>query len=202
MGILDQIADERRKVADVVDGLSPEQLATRSLCTEWTVHDIAAHLLMPLTTSAPRLFATVLASGGNFDKANIKLTARTAAMSDADIVAGLRANAGHPFKPPTLGYEAPLTDVLIHGQDIRRPLGIAYRAEDDRLRIALDFLTSPSAKKGFVPKGRLADLGIEASDLDWTSSTGATLRGPATSLMLAMAGRTVALDDLEGDGVA
>ena len=44
------IADERRGFADLIDTLSPEELATPSLCRGWTVHDIAAHLVVPMTT--------------------------------------------------------------------------------------------------------------------------------------------------------
>jgi len=42
------IADERRRVANLVDSLSPEQLATPSLCGDWTVKQVAGHLLAAL----------------------------------------------------------------------------------------------------------------------------------------------------------
>src|SRR5581483_9991880 len=48
MDVFEEIADERRTVADMAAGLSPEQLATPSLCTQWTVREVVAHLLMPL----------------------------------------------------------------------------------------------------------------------------------------------------------
>jgi hypothetical protein len=35
--ILAAIADERRRIADLVESLSPEQLAVPSLCGDWTV---------------------------------------------------------------------------------------------------------------------------------------------------------------------
>jgi uncharacterized protein (TIGR03083 family) len=96
----------------------------------------------------------------------------------------------------------PLTDLLIHGQDIRRPLGLTREFEAHRLRAALDFLASKRAHPGFVPRGRLAGLRLRATDLDWTSGEGAEVSGPGEALMMAMAGRQVALAELTGAGVA
>ena len=48
-----QIAQERTMLADVLDGLTEDQWQTQSLCSAWTVHDVAAHLLMPLVYPRP-----------------------------------------------------------------------------------------------------------------------------------------------------
>src|SRR6476661_9143229 len=40
MAVLDEIARERMTVADLLDTLTPEQLATRSSCGEWSVHTV------------------------------------------------------------------------------------------------------------------------------------------------------------------
>lgn len=92
--------------------------------------------------------------------------------------------------------------MLIHGQDIRRPLGITREFDPGRLRVSLDMLTSPRARLGFVAKGRLDGLHLQAMDLGWSAGTGLDVTGPAEALMLAMAGRRPALADLSGDGVA
>src|SRR5438874_2020437 len=126
MAILDLIAAERRTIADELDALTAEQAATPSLCGAWTVHDVAAHLIMPLTLGMSTVMAAMAASLGNFDKANIKLTAKVANRSIADIATQLRAQAENTFTPPGMGFEAPLTDALVHGEDFRRPLGIAH----------------------------------------------------------------------------
>jgi hypothetical protein len=44
-------------------------------------------------------------------------------------------------------------------------------------------------------------LRLVATDIDWSTGNGADVRGPIESLIMAMAGRKVALADLTGDGV-
>ena len=120
------IAHERRNLADTLSGFDTRQWTAASLCRGWTVHDVAAHVLMPLVTSLPRLLLAMTGSGFSFDRANVRLTAAVARRSNDQIVLGLREHAEHRFKPPGMGFEAPLTDVIVHGQDIRRPLGIQH----------------------------------------------------------------------------
>jgi uncharacterized protein (TIGR03083 family) len=124
MQVIEMIADERRGLADVLVAMNHEQLGTRSLCGAWSVHDVAAHLLMPLVTGLPTLMLAMVTSAGNFGKANRVLTARIADRSIQDIAQGLRDEAENPFSPPGMGIEAALTDLLVRGQDIRRPLGL------------------------------------------------------------------------------
>ena len=195
------IANERRALADVFDKLTSEQLRTPSLCDGWTVHDIAAHLIMPLETRIPSFALALIGARGDFDKANLTLTRRHAARPITDLVDSLRRNAAHRFKPPGMGPEAPLTELLLHGQDIRRPLGIDREFSEERITTSLRFLTE-TKYRGFVPKGRLDGLAFEATDLDWSHGTGATVRGSAEALLLAISGRTASLSDLSGDGVA
>ena len=68
--------------------------------------------------------------------------------------------------------------------------------------IVLDFLVSPQARRGFVSRGRLNDLALSATDMNWNSGSGEPVAGKAEAIMMAIAGRGVALDELAGDGVA
>ena len=195
-----EIADERRGLAELLSGLTQEQQATRSLCEAWSVHDVAAHLIMPMTVSTPRFALALLACRGSFDRANLRLTRQVARRPFGQIVEVLRREAGSRFTPPGAGPEAPLTDLLVHGMDIRWPLGLARAVPERRLRTSLGWLTGPGAR-GVVPRGRLDGLRLEADDLDWSHGSGAAVRGDAQALVLAMCGRTAALGHLGGDGV-
>ena len=113
----------------------------------------------------------------------------------------LRRKADSRFTPPGLGPEAPLPDLLVHGADIRRPLGLARDVPEQRLRTALTFVTTARGG-GPVAKGRLDGSRFEATDVDWTHGSGPQVRGGAEDLLLAITGRTAVLDQLGGDGVA
>jgi uncharacterized protein (TIGR03083 family) len=195
------IADERLQLADLLSGLTREQQATQSLCDAWTVHDVAAHLAMPLTVSMPRFALAMLACRGNFDRANDRLTREQARRPLREITGLLRQKASSSFTPPGAGPEAPLTDLLIHGADIRWPLGLKRDIPEERLQAALTFLTDRSAR-GVVAKGVLDGLRFEADDLAWAHGNGPVVRGAAEALMLAVSGRGAALARLSGDGLA
>jgi uncharacterized protein (TIGR03083 family) len=198
--ILDAIADERRRIADLLETLTPEQLNVPSLCGDWTVQHVAGHLLAAVDAAPTALLPMVLRSGFNLHRANSRLAVLSASRPAADLAAALRANAENPFKPPVVGYPGQLTDLQVHGQDMRRPLGLPHGLRLDRLRTSLDFLAGGRAI-GFAPKRRLAGLRFEAADLDWSWGTGPALAGPAEALMLEMTGRTVVLGELDGPGV-
>jgi len=199
VNVLAAIADERHRVADLVESLSPAQLDVPSLCGDWTVKQVAGHLLAAIDVPPVALLPLILRSRLSLHRANARLAVLTAARPAGAIAAGLRANAENPVKPPIVGHPGQLTDLQVHGQDIRRPLGLPHGLRLDRLRISLDFLTGGHAV-GFAPKRRLAGLHFEATDLDWSWGSGPALRGPAEALMMAMTGRAVALGELDGPG--
>jgi uncharacterized protein (TIGR03083 family) len=43
------VADERRSIAKLIDGLDADQLTTPSLCAGWDVKTVAAHLVSDFT---------------------------------------------------------------------------------------------------------------------------------------------------------
>ena len=198
--MLAMIADERRRVADLVGSLSPQQLDAPSLCGQWTVKQVAGHLLAAVAAPRWLVVPLMLRSGFNIHKANARLAQLMARRPAADLAAGLRDNAENPFRPPIVGYPGQLTDLQVHGQDIRRPLGLPHGLRPDRLRVSLSFLVGGRAP-GFVPKGRPAGLRFETTDLDWAWGSGPVVRGAAEAVMLALAGRTIVLAELDGDGV-
>jgi len=193
------IASERRRIADLVESLTPEQLEVPSLCGDWTVREVAGHLVAAVSpVPARQLLGTFVASGFRLHRANARLALSFARRPTA--ADGLRRNAENPFRPPVVGYPGQLTDLQVHGQDMRRPLGLPHGLDMDRLRVSLEFLTGGRAV-GFTPRRRLAGLRLEATDLAWSWGAGAALAGPAEALMMAVTGRRVALAELDGPGV-
>jgi uncharacterized protein (TIGR03083 family) len=193
------IASERRALADQLDSLSPEQWGTQSLCDAWTVRDVAAHLVLPHKTSIPAFLVTLVAAGGSFSRANVAMTAKEAKRPPADLVTDIRRFADSRTKPPGFGSEAPLTEVLVHGQDIRIPLGLEDTGSTRSWAAALDFLVMPKARRGFVSRS-LQGFRFVAGDVDWEYGGGEEVRGPAVALALAMMSRRARGDELTGPG--
>ncbi|HVE46501.1 MAG TPA: hypothetical protein VNA57_07115, partial [Acidimicrobiales bacterium] len=103
--------------------------------------------------------------------------------------------------PPGMAFGAPLTDVVVHGADVLRPLGRSRPIAPDALRSALTFVTSWKAVKGFGARP-IGGLTLEATDLDVRlGSGGAIVSGPALALCGALLGRSDFLSELSGDGV-
>jgi len=150
-------AAERRRAADMFGRLDEEQWAAQSLCTEWTVREVAAHLIGPFCISVPRFLAGAVLSGG-LHTYSVKATRRLAQRPVPEIIAILRANAERTFVPPGTGPAAPLTDLAVHTRDVARPLGLPTTASPGAWRVVLDFLFSARAARGFVRRGRLGGL--------------------------------------------
>ena len=194
------IADERHALADLLDGLTEEQWQTQSLCSAWTVHAMAVHLVLPMIGSSREFLTDVVRSRGSFHRASERGVARAVErMRPSEVVARLRGEARNRFRPPTMPPEAPLTELLVHGQDITIPLGIDLRRPPERWRTALGFLTGSAARRGFV-HGRLPAVRLVAQDVDWSHGSGPEVDGTSREIGLALAGRAARLDGLSGPG--
>ncbi|WP_447645201.1 maleylpyruvate isomerase family mycothiol-dependent enzyme [Nocardioides zeae] len=199
MDVFAAIADERRALSTLLCGISEQQQREPSLCSGWTVHDVVAHLVLPSRSGCPLSRWRWSRTRGNFDRANVHLTSKQARRPFHELIAVLQQKAESRFTPPGAGAEAPLTDVLVHGLDIRWPLHLDRQVPHERTSAALAWLTAP--KGGVLPSGSLAGLRFVATDLDWEHGNGPTVGGRSDALLLALTGRTVALDHLDGDGV-
>lgn len=196
------IAAERRRLADELEDLAPEEWTQPSLCSGWTVHVVAAHLNAPWAVGIPTVVTSLVRSFGNIDRAWDRFSRELAdRMSPAACIDGLRTHAEHRFTPPTLGPEAPLTDVLVHGIDALHLLGRHVEASEDARSTVLGWLAT-GRTQGFMPRGRVEGLTLAPTDVEGRWERGpAEITGPAASLAAALLGRRDLLADLDGDGV-
>jgi uncharacterized protein (TIGR03083 family) len=194
------VADERRSIATLIDGLDADQLATASLCAGWDVKTVAAHLVSDFADG----FWGFMASGlrhGSMDRGIDALARRRAQNPAAEIADTLRRRADYRLSPPITGPLSGLTDVLVHGADMRIPLGVPHQPDPHRVARVIDFLTGPT-QLGFFPRKRLRGIALHDDDTGRTWGHGDPIRGPGAAVMLAVCGRTVAFDRLTGSGVA
>lgn len=193
------LADERRAIADRLETLTAEQWRTPSLCSAWTVHEMAAHLLVSCDFTIPEAALAMVRARGNVDRLQLVLAARRARLSTTDLVTRLREKADARQAPPVVGVLGPYTDALVHQLDMWIPLGLDDERPVERWRPALDFLMTKKATVGFLP-GRAPDLWYQATDLEWQHGSGDVVSGPAADLALALLGRTPRLERLDGPG--
>ena len=59
--------------ADDLAALTDDQWRTPSLCSEWTVHDVFAHLLSAAKMTPPKFFTSMVAAGFRFTNMNAAL---------------------------------------------------------------------------------------------------------------------------------
>ncbi len=196
-----QIAAERRELARVLSDLPSLAWDADTLCAGWRVREVVAHMTMPFRYSAARFAAELARSGGRFDLMSDRVARRdAAAVSAADLLSVLQANATHPWKPPGGGYVGALTHDVIHGLDITVPLGIGRRVPEGRLRAVLDAIAAPKARKHFGTD--LSGVQLRAEDIDWVSGSGQQLSGAAQDLALVLCGRKLPPGRLHGEPAA
>lgn len=91
--------------------------------------------------------------------------------------------------------------MVIHHQDMRRPLGMPRVIPEERLRTALEVVLTPRGSTNLGSFQRGEGIALRATDMDWSWGHGPEVSGPAESILLALAGRSVAMADLEGRGM-
>ncbi|QES57021.1 hypothetical protein DEJ51_24920 [Streptomyces venezuelae] len=190
------VAAERRELADVLDGLTPDQWDSPSLCAGWSVREVAAHMSLGFRTTVPGFAAELLRARGSLHRMTDRTARRDAAAFTArELAALLRENAGHPWKPPAAGPTGALAHDVVHGLDITVALGHPRRVPEDRLRLLLDAVT-PRSLRFFGAD--LTGLQLRAQDLDWTHGEGTPVYGEAQDLLLVLFGRRLPPGRLNG----
>jgi uncharacterized protein (TIGR03083 family) len=189
---------ERARVADMLDGLTSEQWTSETLCKDWNVRMVAAHMMNAGEQSPAKFFRGLLSSGLRFNVMMDRQAHSSARLAPKEIVERIRASTTTTNKPPAAAM-AMLGEVVVHGNDIRQPLGIDDDSSTEAKVACLDMFKGSNFP---VPaKKAIAGLHLNATDADWSYGSGLDVNGPLVALLLAMATRPLA-STLSGDGVA
>ena len=195
------ITGQRRVLADLVDGRPEEDWERPSLCTEWRVRDVVAHVaLTPRSPSTAAIVVAGLRARGDFDAVNRDLARAHASRAPGRLVADLRDTAESRRKPAITTADNLLFDILVHVQDVALPLGVEQAMPRDAAREGVERVWRMGWP--FWAKRRLRGFRLEATDIACTVGDGLAVRGPAQALLLLLTGRVAAaLPSLHGDGV-
>ena len=189
---------ERAALADDLAGLDGAQWAQPSLCGRWVVEEVVAHLTAAASIGPLRWFASVLGARLDFDVHNDRRLAEHRGATPAETLERFRRVITSTTAP--LGQTAAfLGEVIVHAQDIRRPLGLPRTPSVDIVTPVACFY----ARRDFAVPSRSAIKGLrlEATDGSFATGTGPLVSGTTLALTMAMAGRSVYCDDLAGPGV-
>ena len=192
---------QQRELAALVEdlsGLDPHQWRMTTLCAGWDVEEVVAHLGAAATTTRWGWIRSMVAAKFDPDVHNRRRLEQFRGADPQDTLERFR-HVG-PIALPVVSSPAGLGEVIVHGEDIRRPLGLRHVPDPAGLvAVARDFATRNFAVNS---KTLVQGLALRATDADFREGSGPEVRGPLLSLVMVMAGRRAFLPDLSGDGAA
>ena len=194
------VQEERRTLIQDLEPLQPQQWQMPSLCSGWSIHDVLAHLVDTAKTTRSSFVHRMITARFDFDRDNALGVTRERTEDPCatltEFRAVLRRRTGPPAALPTR-----LVEAFVHGEDIRRPLGISRAYPGAHIVTALNYQLKTSVKIG-GGKEIAAGWRLVATDEAFTYGTGPEVRGPAIVLLLAVSGRPVNPEELSGPGAA
>jgi uncharacterized protein (TIGR03083 family) len=191
------IRTERAALAADLAGLGDEEWAARSLCSEFTVRQVLAHLTAGATISPARWMAGVIKCRFDFDKQLVLRLNEQLGASPAETLERFGRAVANTSSPVPL--KAMLGETIVHGEDIRRPLGLSRTYPVETVTLLAEYYRGSDFV--VVARKRVVDLRLEADDGPFASGSGPLVSGPTIALTMAMTGRAAFCDDLKGDGV-
>lgn len=190
---------ERVALITDLDRVPEAQWSTQSLCAAWTVRDVLAHVTTTARMTPGRFIGKLAGSGFRFNAMNAKGVQEEQGTTPADALARFKAQLDRTTSPPG-PLDAMVAEIVIHGEDIRRPLGITRTYPAEALSLVGHFVINGNLLLG--GKRRATGLRVNATDVDWSEGIGPEVKGPLASIIIALTGRRAGLADLSGDGVA
>ena len=194
------IHQERQRLLHLLETITHEQWAAPTLCGQWNVEKVVAHLSAAANTSLGAWLSSMVGAGFNPDKHNERRLSELRGSTPAHTLATFRTSVERTIAP-TKDYPAWLGEVIVHSQDIARALDLELEPDPVAVREVADYYVA----KNFAVKSKkmAADLLLEATDNDFSVGEFVDPRvaGPLLEIVMALAGRTAALTRLHGDGV-
>lgn len=194
------IHNERAAMCDTLATLSHEQWKQQSLCGGWTVRETAAHIVLGAEQTTMHFLNRMAANGFRFNRMMDRDARRTAARPPDELISRLRARVTTTNHPPGAPVLTMLGEVVVHSDDIRRPLGLRSDVSQDAIVACLEMYKN--AGFPFGTKKRIDGLRLVATDVDWSHGSGPDVTGPGLPMVMAMTGRAAGLDGLGGEGLA
>src|ERR1019366_6089813 len=189
---------ERTALAEDLSGLNAEQWRHGTLCGQWDVEEVVAHLTRAASLNQWRWVRSMRGARFRVNGHNQRRMVEHRGSPPAEtldrfcaIIDSTTAPSGH-----TPAYPGA---VVVHAQDIGQALGIPRTPDVDALTPVADFF----ARRDFTIASRstVAGLQLRADDGPFATSTGRLVTRSTLALVMSMAGRAPYIDQLDGPGV-
>ncbi|WP_127782963.1 maleylpyruvate isomerase family mycothiol-dependent enzyme [Rhodococcus sp. X156] len=191
---------ERHILVGELESLTSEQWAQPSLCPGWDVHDVVAHLVDSAKTTRLGFLRRMVTARLDFDKATAHGVVRERGATPGATLAELRRVREATTTPPA-ALATRLVEIIVHGEDIRRPLGLVHSYPVESVNAALSYQLRTSVSMG-GGKERAAGFRLHASDARFEHGSGSDVTGTSLALLMAISGRPADKEDFSGDGAA
>lgn len=189
---------ERAALAEDLAALADERWDTPSLCAGLTVREVLAHLTAGASDNPLVWFAGVLRHSFDFDANVAQRLAKRLGDRPADTLEQFRAVRTSRTKAP-IPVGAVLGEIVVHGEDIRRPLGIVRAHPAEVLERVARFYAGSDLMLPSATRAR--DLRLRAVDGSFDVGSGPEVTGPLIALIMALTGRDDYLAELGGPGL-
>ena len=189
---------ERAALAEDLAGLGAEQWRHDTLCGEWDVEQVVAHLTAAASLNQRQWLRSMLGARFRPDVHNQRRLVEHRGSTPAETLDRFRAVITSTTAPSS-HTPAYLGEVVVHAQDIRQPLGLVRTPSVDAVTPVADFF----ARRDFAVASRthVAGLQLRADDGPFATGTGPLVSGSTLALVMSMAGRVSYLAELDGPGV-
>lgn len=189
---------ERAALAEDLSTLGAEQWRHDTLCGQWDVEQVVAHLTAAASLNQWQWLRSMFGARFRPDVHNQRRLAEHRGATPAVTLDRFRTVIGSTTAPSghTPAY---LGEVLVHAQDIRWPLRLPGTPSVEALTLVADFF----ARRNFTVASRthVAGLQLRADDGPFATGCGPLGTGSTLALVMSMAGRGAYLDQLDGAGV-
>jgi uncharacterized protein (TIGR03083 family) len=193
------VHQERQALLNLLETLTPEQWDAPSLCAEWRVRDVVGHMVSETRMTVAQAGWGFITSGFRINRYIAKDARQRGDAPIASLLEDFRAVILARTHLPGLSSLSMLEDIVIHQMDICRPLGQHRGIANGRMISVADDLWT----NRFFPGPKLfRGIRAIATDAEWSVGDGTEVAGPIEALVLTLAGRFSALDQLHGDGTA
>lgn len=193
----DLIRAERSRLAEDLAELRPVAWSAPTLCADWSVEEVVAHLTAGASIGRWSWMRSIAGAGFRPEVHNARRLAEHRGSTPAQTLERFRGVVDSRVAP-TGDLWAWLGEVVVHGSDVREPLGIRTAPDPDAVLVVAEGYV----RRDFAVASRSTVKGLHlvATDSSFSAGDGPTVEGTTLDLVLAMAGRPTAASRLRGDG--